>query len=126
MKPNGELQLARLDVAFDNALGKRVYVDVAVTDAGTVDLHELRQRAAADGAAALRKEDRKRLRYPGPELLPFVVEALGRPGGSAMSFLKEVAPKSLEERAKALGAARQSLSALLQMGNAELLMSAVD
>ena len=43
-----------------------------------------------------------------------------------MSFLKEVAPKSLEERAKALGAARQSLSALLQMGNAELLMSAVD
>jgi hypothetical protein len=122
---NGHLKLARLDVALDTAQGKRVYIDVAITEAATSDAHELRQRAAGDGVAASRKEDHKRVKYPGPELLPFVVEALGRCGSSANSFLKAMAPKSLDDRSKALGSARQSLSVLVQTGMAELLLSAL-
>ena len=119
------MERAKLDVSFDNAQGRRVHIDVAITDAATVDVDELRRRSEKDGRAATSKEDQKRVRYPGPELLPFVLEALGKPGASANAFLKALAPQALDERAKVLGAARQSLSALLQSGNAELMLSAL-
>ena len=61
---------AKLDVAFDDSQGRRVYVDVAITEAVSRDMHELRQRAGRNGAAASREEDEKRLRYPGPDLTP--------------------------------------------------------
>ena len=104
--------------------GRRVYIDVAITNAVTNDVHRLRARAARDGAAAADKEDRKRLRYPGPDLTPFVVEALGRVGPCADALLRSMAPTDATERSRVLGAARQSLSALVQMGNAELVLSA--
>ena len=84
----------------------------------------VRSRAARDGAAAARAEDGKRLRYPGPDLVPFAVEALGRPGAEAVALLRSLAPTEPEERSKALGAAWQSLAVILQIENAELLLSA--
>ena len=114
---------ARLDVAFADAQGRRVYLDVAVSDPATPNVHELRQRANRNGAAAMREEDAKRLRCPGPDLTPFVLESLGRMGPSADAFLRAVVPKDMENRALVLGQARQSLSVLLQTCNAELVLS---
>ena len=121
----GIIERAKLDVCFDDPQGRRVYIDVAITDAATDDVHKLRSRAAQNGAAAADKEDRKRFRYPGPDLTPFVVEALGRMGSGADALLRSFAPKDATERSVVLGAAKQSLSALVQMGNAELVLSAI-
>ena len=124
--PDGNVKRAKLDVCFDDAQGRRTYLDVAFTDAATTCKQTLLARAKQDGAAARAKEDKKRERYPGPDLTPFVVEAFGRLGGTADAFLRSVAPRDPELRSKVLGAARQTLSVLLQTGNAELLLSAVD
>ena len=121
----GRIERAQLHVCFDDSQGWRVYVDVAITDAATRDVYKLRSRAARDGVAAADKEDRKRIRYPGPDLTPFVVEALGRMGSGADALLRSVAPTDATERSVVLGAARQSLSTLVQMGNAELVLSAI-
>ena len=81
-------------------------MDIAVTEASTPDLHERRQRAAGDGIAALREEDHKRRRYPGPSLIPFVVESMGRLGESADALLRAMAPRDPVDRSRVLGAAR--------------------
>ena len=119
-----EIERARLDVAFIDRHARRVYIDVVVPTAASTNPELVRARAARAGAAAAKAEDTKRLRYPGPELAPFAVEALGRPGDDAIAVLRSVAPADLEERSVALGAAWQSLSVILQTENAELLMSA--
>ena len=123
-KQDGTLERARLDVVFQDHNGQTVYVDVSVPAASTTCPATARTRMARDGAAAARMEDSKRLRYPGPTLVPFVVEALGRPGSDAVALLRSFAPTDPEERSKVLGCAWQSLSVLLQTENAELLMSA--
>ena len=64
------------------------------------------------------------VRYPGPDLVPFAVEALGRPGKGAVAFLRSLAPADPELRSAALGSSWQALSATLQVENAELLLSA--
>ena len=115
---------ARLGVCFNDLQGRRVYLDVAVTDPATSCVHERRQRAARNGAAAAREEDSKRLRYPGPDLTPFVLESFGRLGPSADAFLRSVVPKDADNRAVLLGQARQTLSVLVQMSTAELILSA--
>ena len=120
----GRLVRARLDACFSDAQGRQVYVDVAVTDSVTACLQDLRARARKNGVAAASLEDRKRLRYPGPDLRPFVVEAMGRLGASANALLKAYVPADAEDRTSFLGAARQSLSVLVQTGNAELILSA--
>ena len=118
------IERARLDVAFNNHHGQRVYLDAVITTAATTNPETARSRAARDGAAAARSEDGKRLRYPGPDLVPFALEALGRPGRDAARFLRSLAPLDPERRSATLGATWQSLSVLLQTENAELLLSA--
>ena len=75
-------------------------------------------------AAAARAADGKRVRYPGPDLVPVALEALGRPGRDAVTFMRSLAPSDPETRSVVLGAAWQTLSVVLQTGNAELLLSA--
>ena len=74
--------------------------------------------------AAADAEDEKRKRYPGPDLVPFVVEAGGRLGEAAESLIRSVAPKDPVERSMAISAAKRSLSTLLQLGNAEVVIGA--
>ena len=69
-------------------------------------------------------EDGKRRRYPGPDLVPFVIEAGGRLGEAAQSLIRSVAPKDPVERAMAISTAKKTLSSLLQFGNAEVLIGA--
>jgi hypothetical protein len=126
VRVNGDdtIERAKLDVVFTNLHGQRVYLDVVVPTAGTTNREMARSRAERDGAAAARAADGKRVRYPGPDLVPFAVEALGRPGRDAISFLRSLAPVDPELRSAALGAAWQALSVVLQTENAELLLSA--
>ena len=116
-----EVERARLDIVFQGRTGP-VYVDIAITEAGTASAQALSQRAQVDGAAAAHEEREKHWRYPGPDLIPFVVEAGGRMGVSAESFLRSVVPKDLEDRPAEIAAAKQALSCLLQLGNAEVLL----
>ena len=50
---------------------------------------------------------------------------LGRHGADANALLSALAPVDLEERSPVLGAARQSLSVVLQTGNDELILFAL-
>ena len=75
--------------------------------------------------AVEKAEDGKRLRYPGPNLVPFVVEVLGRPGQDAILLFRLFAPMGSEERSKVLGAAWQTLSVIVQTAHAEQLLSAL-
>ena len=116
--------LGRADSARPNSTQFRVYLDITIVDAATVNPEQRRRRANHDGAAAARAEDTKRLRYPGPALVPFAVEALGRPGESAVNYLRSLAPVDPRARSKWLGSAWQTLSVLVQTGNARLLLTA--
>ena len=100
-----EVERARLDIVFQGRTGP-VHVDIAITEAATASARDLSQRARADGAAAAREEQEKHWRYPGPDLIPFAVEAGGRLGESAESFLRSVIPKDLEDRAKKIASAK--------------------
>ena len=99
-------------------------MDVTVVSASSVDGGTIRMRAARDGAAAARAEDTKRVRYPGPQLIPFAIEALGRPGACAETLMRTYAPEELSERSAVLGSAWQDLSVIIQTANAELILAA--
>ena len=113
------LERARLDIVFQGRAGP-VYVDIAVVEAGAGAASTLRERSVQDGLAAAREEDDKRRRYPGPDLVPFVVEAGGRLGESAQSLIRSVAPRDPVDRGQEIAAAKRTLSALLQLGNSEV------
>jgi hypothetical protein len=117
------VEKARLDVVFLQG-GRRVFVDLAFVTARSRNGALLRSNAARDGAAAEREEDDKRRRYPGPDLRPFVVEALGRMGEDASALLRDLAPTEATERSSFIARARRELSVLVQKANAELLLRA--
>ena len=122
---------AQLDGGFCDRRRGLVYFDVHIVSATTtnIDPHWLRNHAATDGGALTRGVRNKRTKYP-PEkhpratLVPFVLEALGRPSEEALDLLRALAPASLSERAAVLGSAYHELSTLLALRQAELLLSA--
>ena len=57
-------------------------------------------------------------------MVPFVVEAGGRLGEAAETLIRSVAPKDPVERSLAIASAKRTLSSLLQMGNAEVVIGA--
>lgn len=121
-------KVARLDIgAF---LGvQRTWIDVGFTCPRTSQAEERRYRAQDDGRAAGQYVNAKRRRYPvdaNPDepLVPFIIEAFGRPAPEAVAFLRTVAPVDPVLRAQVLPAAWQSISMLTQMRLAELYISA--
>ena len=126
---NPRVEHARLDLSFVDGEGRRAYVDVAVTSAGTTSAEARRKRAATDGAAAADTVRAKRSRYPAAQLpnnplTPFVVEALGRLSPEAEGFLRAHAPEDKAVRSLVLRRAKQALSVHVQVRLAELLLSA--
>ena len=124
-----KIEHARLDVSFIDGTGRRAYVDVAVTSAGTTRAAERAKRAATDGAAADDMVRTKRSRYPphknpGCSMVPFVVEALGRLSPDAEDLLRALAPVDKQTRSVVLRRAKQSLSVVIQARLADLLLSA--
>ena len=124
-----KIEHARLDVSFIDGTGRRAYVDVAVTSAGTTRAAERAKRAATDGAAADDMVRTKRSRYPphknpGCSMVPFVVEALGRLSPDAEELLRALAPVDKQTRSVILRRVKQSLSVVTQTRLTDLLLSA--
>ena len=114
---------------FFDLRGKLTYADIAVVSAGTLSPATLRQRVATPGRAAADAVADKRRRYPPGQhpsagLVPFVVESLGRPAEETVLLLRAAAPQDRKVRAVALHRAWRSLSYLVQLRLAELLLSA--
>lgn len=124
-----KVTLAQLDVAFTDSEGRRCYVDVSVTSAGTTSAQNRTKRAGEDGAAAADMVRTKRSKYPAAKspntpMIPFVVEALGRLSPEAQGLLSSIAPPDKELRSVVLRRAKQSVSVLVQTRLADLLLSA--
>ena len=114
---SGEWEEARLDVATrDNVNGRPVYVDWSVTCEHSDYDPRRRARCNKDGLAASNMVDEKRDRYPphGGELVPMVFETNGRPSHGL----------PLADRAETVGTAWRQISRTLQVGNAEMVLSA--
>jgi len=125
----GQLEEARLDVCTrDAATGRTVYVDAMVTCAHSGYWPRQRARANKDGTAAADGVRTKRCRYPPArgELVPLVFEAAGRPAEETVAFVRSWALGLDEaERSRAIRFAWQQYSAILQSGNAEMILSAI-
>jgi hypothetical protein len=130
----GELQAAILDVAFsDPRTGRRLLGDVVVKEAFSVDAATLRSRARRDGKAAADAAASKRRRYPlgGASLVPLPFETGGRPGEDTIGFVRRCGAawaalhgEDDAEKQVATSQLWQECSTLLQLGNAELILSA--
>ena len=74
--------------------------------------------------ASLRTENTKRLRYPHPHMVPFVLETYGRMGQDALQLLRTNAPTDKADRTEALTTIYYQLSTILQHCNAESTIAA--
>ena len=77
---------AVLDIEFTDTNG-RCWIDVSVRHPAAGDASALRAASRKDGEASRRAERAKHDRYPGPQLVPFVVETPGRIGAEARFWL---------------------------------------
>ena len=126
---SGRLEEARLDLATrDPALGNPIFVDWSVTCEYSTNEPRRAARSRNDGLAAAQQVAVKRARYPpsGGELAPLVFETGGRPSDEALAFMRCYGHDLSEgERAEALGDLWRGLSRTLQVGNADMVLSAV-
>ena len=126
--PSGEFEMAKLDVSCMIGI-TRTHIDVAYTNARTEQANERNHRAKEDGRAAAQKVLQKRTRYPpaanpGESLVPFVIEALGRPSTEAVALLRALASSDPIERSTQLSEAWREVSVITQTRLAELYLSA--
>ena len=125
------LERAVLDVATRSpSTGELVYLDVRVACELSADPERMRARARRDGAAASAGAADKRLRYPEGRapgaLVPFVVECGGRPSDEAAAWMRALGAAASETDASISTATLwQQLATELQLGNAEMILSAI-
>ena len=126
---SGELEEAVLDVVTRDAVtALPIYIDATVTCAHSSS--ELRQRARAnkDGLAVSNAVDDKHERYPpsGGELVVLGFEAGGRPADETVAYVRSLGHEAEpDERSEIIRYAWQQFSTLLQIGNAEMFLSAL-
>ena len=113
----------RLDLVFNDA-GSTIWLDFAVTSAATTCLRTNTANARKDGCAARAEEAIKRARYHS-RATPFVLESGGRPGASALAFIRRFAPVASEGYSTSPAFAWSCLSSAVQIGNAEIEIAAV-
>ena len=115
---------SRMDLAVRvPGVAQQVYVDVTVADATSAEALA-RNAADRDGAAAQALEQKKRAKYPGITVTPFVVEAHGRLGDAAVGLAKLVAPREPEARSMAIAALYQRIASILQRTQADAVLTA--
>ena len=111
---------AVLDLVYAGPAANTVKMDVSVVDGATT------HRGVRQAKWCLaRRERTKHHRYPGPGLVPFVLDTRGRWGHEAMAWLRAVArtvPQDL--RADAMARCRYKVSVALQRGVADQVWSA--
>lgn len=120
---DGTTEHAILDITT-TIHGTPYYIDITVTTAHTTDPDRARKRAQTDGAAATERENYKQRRYGRhPNLVPFVLEGLGRWGHQAHEFVRRVAPEDPAQRSAHMAQLRHTLATVLQRGRADALIA---
>ena len=128
--PNtGELEEARLDVSTrDAATGEPIYVDWTVTCEHSTYEPRRRARSNNDGLAASQMVDKKRARYPpsGGSLVPAALETHGRPCDELVALVRSYGHGlDQAERSVVISQTWRQISRVLQVGNAEMVLSAI-
>ena len=86
---NGQTEMARVDVVV--ALhGITYYMDTAIVSPFSSSISLMTAASARPGYMAKREEKKKFERYPRINLVPFILEATGRPGYHAQKFIKQL------------------------------------
>ena len=123
----GKWELAVLDVATrDPSSGVPLFLDAIVRCCHSSDPARQTARSRRDGVAAEETARDKHVRYPGGGLVAIALESHGRPAEETATYLRGFNKLACEEYpAMGLGAVWQALSTHLQIGNAEMLLSAM-
>jgi hypothetical protein len=123
------LEEARLDVATRDAVtAQPIFVDWTVTCEHSTNFPRRRARSNKDGLAAAQAVDKKRTRYPpeGIELVPAALESGGRPADELVALIRSYGHGLPDaERSVIISRTWRQLSRTLQIGNAEMILSAM-
>ena len=79
-----------MDIITTDFAGSRLYIDVTIVSSVIAHPYHLAQAAKKPAYAAVRAEFRKRNRYPTNNIVPFALEIGGRPGPSALRFIRQL------------------------------------
>ena len=112
----------RLDITFVRE-GVPGWIDVATTSVTSSYARARAERARKDGAAARAEKHVKRSRYHN-RAQPFVLEAHGRPGRSAMALVRAFAREAAVGASESAADAWAALSSVSQSGTSWMMMSA--
>ena len=125
----GELEEAKLDLATrDAATGLPIFVDWTVTCEHSTYAPRRQARSNKDGLACSQAVDKKRERYPpsGGTLVPAALEAHGRPCDELVTFVRTYGHGlDAAERSAVISQTWRQISRVLQVGNAEMVLSAM-
>ena len=112
---------AILDIAYNDAVAGRRYIDLAII-AGSTHVN------VAPDVRLARHEKYKHRRYPGPALIPFVVDVRGAWGAEALAWLKDIKPQlRVADKDAAIAALKYRLAAFIQSSVADaVIRSATD
>ena len=125
----GEVEQAKLDFASsDPTTGEALFFDTVIYTAHSIDASRQRALARHDGKAAADAAAEKRRRYSeaGASLVPLPLEAGGRPGEDLVDFVRRCGTAAAaDEGPAAFSRLWHECSCLLQLANAELILSAV-
>ena len=86
----GRIQEGQMDIITTDLAGARLYIDVTIVSSVVAHAYHLAQAAIKPSYAAGRAEFGKRQRYPTNNILPFAMEIGGRPGPSALRFIRQL------------------------------------
>ena len=104
---------AVLDIAYFDAQGTQRYLDLAVIAART-------HASVAPDIRLERHERYKHRRYPGPALVPFVIDVRGAWGSEARAWLKTIKPQlQVDDKTAAIAILKWRLAACIQISVAD-------
>ena len=86
----GRIQEGQMDIITTDFTGARIYIDVTIVSSVVAHRYHLAQAANKPSYAAMRAEYGKRQRYPTGNIIPFALEIGGRPGPSALRFIRQL------------------------------------
>ena len=115
-------------VARDPVTDQQIFVDVTVVNAFSANAARLSARARKDGVAASQAVNGKHSRYSAENgsLVALAFESGGRPAEETVKFLQSWQTSSLDdELGGSLAPVWQHCSTLIQLGNAEHMLSAI-
>ena len=108
-----------MDILVTDSMGARAYIDVAIVSPIVHTAYHLAAAAKKPGYAALRAEYGKRQRYPVPNIIPFVLELGGRPGPTALRFVRDMFKLDGASRAHTIADVWATISSTLQSSIAD-------